>query len=157
MFARLICSPVLALLVPSLCAAQTEREALDSLRAANPGIRWEAHATRLDFDCDSAIDYAFLGRASRHIYVAVFLTRTRKVTGLQFGISAGVQAAICAEPASLTAESLDFDPSTSEEIGPLEGFRRSASCKGLELSGGECDPIHLYWNHTQGRMSWWRL
>jgi hypothetical protein len=24
------------------------------------------------------------------------------------------------------------------------------------LSGGECDPIHIYWNHNTRRLEWWR-
>jgi hypothetical protein len=25
------------------------------------------------------------------------------------------------------------------------------------LSGGECDPIHLFWNYRTTHLAWWRL
>jgi hypothetical protein len=69
---------------------------------------------------------------------------------LEFAISAREEAAICAEPATLQAESQE-EPDDS-----LEGFEASPSCKGLMLEGGDCDPIHLYWNRKRRGVSWWR-
>jgi len=68
----------------------------------------------------------------------------------------GQQAAICSEPAKLEIESLDYEPA-EDAGGKLEGFDRSRTVKGMRLSGGECDDVHLFWNHITKHLNWWRL
>ena len=46
----------------------------------------------------------------------------------------------------LKAEGLDYNPKEDMDF-PLPGFRQSKTCKGLNLSDGETDASHLYWNH----------
>ena len=73
-----------------------------------------------------------------------------------FGVhGSAVQEAACSPNVRLTVESLDFDP--SEELGALEGFVRSISCKGLNLGEADCDALHMYWNQKTNAPSWWRL
>lgn len=38
-----------------------------------------------------------------------------------------------------------------------EGFRQSKTCKGLRLTDGECDSMHIFWNHETKHIDWWRL
>ena len=71
---------------------------------------------------------------------------------LTFGVSASRQDAVCGLPASIKVVSL----SCSAEAGPLPGCVQSKSAQAVVLSGGECDPIYIYWNHAAGRLSWWR-
>ena len=76
------------------------------------------------------------------------------VTDFQdFGIDPAIQAAICAAPAELIVE----EQSCQLEDEPLPGCHQSKIAKSLTLSGGKCDPIHLFWNHKRNRMEWWRL
>jgi hypothetical protein len=56
----------------------------------------------------------------------------------------------------LEIESLDYDPAENGG-GKLDGFERSRTFKGLRLSGGECDDVHLFWNHITKHLNWWRL
>ena len=150
-----------AVVAPSTATAQRSKPttspdtALRALAAARSDVRWSTDNVQMaDLDCDGRPDAAALGRSDHNVFVGVVRSGAKPEI-LQFAIDAGQQAAICAEPAKLRLDTLDFDPSA--EIGSLVGFRRSRVCKGLLLSGGECDPVHIFWNHNDRQFSWWRL
>ena len=155
----MICTLVLVGMVAaasqSLSGSASSRTALDRLSAAVPAVQWDAKSgLRADLDCDGRVDQAFLGRNSGRVYVGVVRAAATKPEILDFAVDAGIQEAICAEPARLVVESLDYDP--TDAVGQVDGFRRSRTCRGLELSGGECDSIHLFWNHASKSLDWWR-
>ncbi len=130
---------------------------LRAVEAYAPDVKWQAISElAADLDCDGRPDHALLGRHSGNVYVGVVLSSERKPQVLGFAVDPGIQNAICAEPAVLSVESLDYDP--PEEMGSIAvaGFRRSKRCKGLRLEGGECDSIHFFWNHKTRRLEWWR-
>jgi hypothetical protein len=130
--------------------------ALERLSAARPKVRWDAKSgLRADFDCDRRQDQAFLGRNAGRVYVGVVRAAAQKPEILDFAVDASIQEAICGEPAKLVVESLDYDP--TEAVGSIDGFQRSRRCRGLELSGGQCDSLHLFWNHASKSLDWWRL
>jgi hypothetical protein len=132
-----------------------QQEALRLLSASRPYINWDLKsALKADIDCDRFPDEIFLGRAAGKIFVGVVRAAIQEPEILEFGVGSAAQDAICQEPAKLKIESLDYDP--AGEFGPVDGFRRSRRCKGIMLSGGECDPIHLYWNYNVKHMGWWR-
>jgi hypothetical protein len=121
------------------------------LETAHHDAVWDAtSALRGDIDCDGAADLAALGREPGKILVGVVRGSGQPPQLLSFGISANQQDAICSEPARLAFES-QADPDES-----LEGYRPSATCQGLRLSGGECDAVHVYWNHTASGLGSWR-
>ena len=129
---------------------------LRAVVAYAPDVKWESISElAADLDCDGRPDRALLGRHSGTIYVGVLLSSKREPQLFGFAVDPGIQNAICAEPAVLTIESLDYDPK-EEGVGPIAGFRRSKRCKGLRLEGGECDSIHFFWNHKTRRLEWWR-
>ena len=129
--------------------------ALERLAASRLNVRWETKSElHADFDCDGRPDQAFLGRNDGRVYVGVVRAAVQKPEILDFSVDAGIQKAICAEPAKLVVESLDYDP--TDAVGPIDGFHRSRRCRGLELSGGQCDSIHLFWNHGSKNLDWWR-
>jgi hypothetical protein len=152
----LILVPLLILCAAVSLEAQT-RGVPKALTSAAPEVKWDPNTRlRADLDCDGAPDQAFLGRAGGRVYIGVLRAGDPRPAILDFGISTGMQNAICAEPAVLALERLDYDP--AEVVGALpEGFRRSKTCRGLDLSGGDCDSIHVFWNHKRGRFGWWRL
>lgn len=124
--------------------------------AAAPGVAWTAGSQlTADFDCDGREDHAFLGHHDGRIYVGLVRAASANAEILHFAVDPDVQAAICGEPAELSVESLDYDP--TEAVGPIEGFMRSRTCRGLRLSGGECDSVHLFWNYKTRELNWWRL
>ena len=135
--------------------ATSSRTALERLSEAAPDVRWEAKSgLRADLDCDGRPDQAFLGRDAGRVYVGLVRAAAQKPEILDFAVDPGAQKAICEEPANLVVESLDYDPTSA--VGAVDGFRRSRTCKGLKLSGGECDSLHLFWNHALKRIDWWR-
>jgi hypothetical protein len=146
---------LIASLVGVGVASAQSKDGLRVLATARPEVRWSA-ATGLkgDFDCDGQPDQAFLGRAGGRVYVGVVRSGHRMPEILDFAVNPGVQEAICAEPAVLRIESLDYDP--AKAVGEIPGFRRSKTCKGLRLEGGECDSVHFFWNHKTKRLEWWR-
>jgi hypothetical protein len=55
----------------------------------------------------------------------------------------------------MTIESVDYDP--EDEIGvAIQGFRRSKTCKGLNIADDHTDSIHIYWNHYFREFDLWR-
>jgi hypothetical protein len=147
---------IVAPLPQSHAAVVSAESALQHRSAARPEVRWDAKSgVRADFDCDERPDRAFLGRNAGRVYVGLVRAAGQKPEILEFAVSAAVQEAICAEPAKLAIESLDYDP--TEAVGTIDGFRRSRTCKGLRLSGGECDSIHLFWNHASKSLDSWPL
>lgn len=105
-----------------------------------------------DFTCRGRKQQAILGTNAAEIVIAVFVN----------GISARPEVlrysakARNAKTAELKVEALDFDPKA--DIGyELPGFRRSKSCKGLNLSDGLTDSAHIYWNRESNRFEDWTL
>lgn len=143
---------LLALVIP--LAAQVTGESVHALSGAYPRIQWDSSAVKADFNGDGQMDFAHLGRANGRIFVGIVLGGSSRVESLDFAISAAEHRAICSEPATLVIESSDYDPTT--DIGLLPGFRRSKATQGLRLSDGECDAIHLYWDHARNHVAWWR-
>jgi len=149
---------VVVALVVSVSGAVLAQEtsALRALTMYGPDVQWEA-ASELtgDIDCDGRPDQALLGRRDGRVWVGVVVSSKSRPEILTFAVGgAGIQDMICAEPAVLRIESLDYDP--KKAAGRIDGFRRSKRCKGLRLSGGDCDSIHFFWNHRTGELDWWR-
>jgi hypothetical protein len=116
-----------------------------------PGISWRTTSVLAgDFSCRGGREQAILGTSRSEIVVAVFVNGiNQRPEVLRYSTEMRDPAT-----ASLTAENLDYDPRT--EIGaPLQGFRRSRTCKGLNLSDGKVDAAHIYWNHDARRFEDW--
>ncbi len=115
-----------------------------------PGVSWRPESVlTADFSCQGRRGQAVLGVTSKEIVVAVFLKGTsEKPEVLRYSA-----AARDAAQAKLTLESLDYAP--SEDSGPLPGFKRSRTCKGLNLSDDMVDSAHIYWNHEAKRFDDW--
>jgi hypothetical protein len=116
-----------------------------------PGVSWRARSVvTADFTCRGRLQTAILDASPSEIVVAVFLNGTNSRPEVPRS-SAKVR-----DPASATlqTESLDYDP--KEDPGyVLPGFQRSKTCKGLNLSDGEIDSAHIYWNHESLRFDGW--
>ena len=120
-----------------------------------PTVKWDSGSRIFaDINDDQKPDEVFLGRAKGRIYVGIVLGGTGAVHTLDFAIDGGQQAAICAEPALLTTESMNYDPMPL--VGRIPGLRSSDRYFGLRLSGGGCDAIHIYWDFEPNEPRWWR-
>lgn len=115
-----------------------------------PGVTWRPKSVlTADFSCEGRKQHAILGITAKEIVIAVFLNGPREPPEV-LRYRAGVRDASAAR---LTIESLDYDP--KDEVGDLPGFRRSRTCKGLNLSDQRIDSAHIYWNHNAKRFSDW--
>lgn len=115
-----------------------------------PGVRWRPESIVTgDFTCAGRAQQAILGSNDREIVIAVFIHGTGERPEV---LRDAVRNANSAE---LTSEDLDYDPEEVDRV--LPGFERSKSCRGLQLSDGHTDSLHLYWNHQDRRFDGWSL
>lgn len=143
-----------AVALPSICSAADNFVA--KLARVHSEIKWDKSSLiSADFNGDKITDSAVLGYKHDQVVIAISMGHMKngKAQLLPFSIGAGIQAAICALPATLGTEPL----ACTADDSPLPGCKEFAGAQGLFLSGGECDSVHLYWNHRSKRMEWWRL
>lgn len=114
----------------------------------------DSSVVRGDFDGDGIIDRATLVQNENNVGISIEHGGTSvEPQVLEFGVNPSVQNAICQLPAELISTPQDCGPLDE----PLPGCRILPGAVDLTLSDGECDSIHLYWNHEESRMAWWRL
>lgn len=143
-----------ALVQPSLCGAA--ENFLARLSRSYPEVRWDTSSVvTADFNGDKISDRAGIGYKGGQVIVSISMGHNKnhgKAQLLSFGVGAGIKDAVCEVPATLKVEPLECNAEDSL----LPGCKRLSAAKGLSLSGGECDSIHLYWNHLTKQMEWWR-
>jgi hypothetical protein len=118
-----------------------------------PDVTWRVRSVAIgDFTCRGQKEAAILGFSASEIFISVFIGGIKaRPEVLRYS-----RKARRADTAELTIESLDYDP--KQDLGyELPGFQRSISCKGLNLSDGETDSAHIYWNRTTHRFDDWTL
>ena len=107
-----------------------------------PEVNWQpASVVAADFTCRGRQEQAILGTNSSEIVIAVFLNGTSARPEI-LRYSAKVRRAATAV---LAVEDREFDP---KDV-------RSKTCKGLNLSDGEIDSAHIFWNHDARRFQDW--
>lgn len=112
---------------------------------------------KADIDCDSAEDTAQMEYVEDRVRVTVTFAATKAPQSLEFGLGDSMaQESLCGTEATLEIEDMDYDLIEAFGENP-EGFRQSKTCKGLRLMGGECDSMHIFWNHDARHIDWWRL
>ena len=97
-----------------------------------------------NLSCHARKERAILGVSATEIVIAVF------VNGLDVRPEVLRYSGKARNPktAELKIEDLDYDP--KEMIGSdLDGFQRSKSCKGLNLSDGETDSAHITYRQME--------
>jgi len=108
---------------------------------------------RADLVGNGALSNVTLVQSRRAVTVVVHSAHSQAAAQtLTFGVSASRQDAVCGLPANIKVVPL----SCRSEAGPLPGCVQSKGAQAVVLSGGECDPIYIYWDHAAGRPSWWR-
>lgn len=118
-----------------------------------PGMAWQRlSVVSGDFSCLGRKQPAILGTSASEIVIVVFLN------GLETRPQVLRYSAKALNPKTLKLAIEDLNQDPKEIIGiELPGFRPSKSCKGLNLSDGETDSSHIYWNHDSQRFDAWRL
>lgn len=146
----------LVAVAPSHPGETTEAHALSRLKQHNARLAWSPKPIQVDIDCDGKQDYVFLAQDAESASVGVVLGReAASISVRRFAVSSSDQDDLCAVPATIEPESMDYDP--TDAVGKLPGFVRSKQCTAFVLSDGQCDPFHFFWNKKTGRLDWWRL
>jgi hypothetical protein len=71
---------------------------------------------------------------------------------LKFG-TGQTQDSLCAAPVHVEVEKLSCG---AQALDDLPGCHLSTKSQELVLSGGDCDPITIYWDHQRRLPTWWR-
>jgi len=152
---------VLPLLIATLFAAPrivvaNEPELLKAAQSFRADARWKLDlAITADVDCDRKLDHVLLGNTQNEVIVLVFRSGLKKKPdSIAFPTSR-----VTPETALLETEPLDVtDKDFQEMLGATpEGYRRSKKCKGLVLSDGQKDALHLYWHKSRHEFNAWSL
>lgn len=125
-----------------------------SLKSSHPGVRWEEkRLLKGDLTCRGRQDMALLGTQDSRVWVAILAGSVHKRP-----IVLQIDSALLAAQTTLSIESQDFEMGTGEpgDVGPLPGFKRSKTCKGLKLDDDRIDSVHIYWNRIEGRFQTWQ-
>ena len=144
---------------PASVPAPQESQALTSpsVPAIDGASEAQPRVLKADVDCDGAEDTARMEYVEDRVRVTVTLAATKESQSLEFGLGDSMaQESLCGTEATLDVAGMDYDLTEVFGENP-EGFRQSKSCKGLRLMGGECDSMHIFWNHDAQHIDWWRL
>jgi serine/threonine protein kinase len=119
----------------------------------------EIQTLKVDFDGDGNQDYAVLlfAEKEKHLFtVFIFhpFSKSSEVFFEEFGIG-NSQKGICKlEKDPLTVEELDVE--TINEYWNVK-ISPKTKAQGLNLDGGGCDGVHLFWILKTKQVGWWRL
>ena len=124
------------------------------------GINWdESSVIKADIDCDGMQDEISLGYIDKDFIVRAKVSSVSSSSSqLRFGLAqSGRQDAICVDKAELVTFSAGSEM-IAEVFGEIpEGYVVSSQCPELIIDGGDCDSIHIFWDHRTNSLSWWRL
>ncbi len=110
-----------------------------------------------DIDCDGKADFAQLVQSNARLLLKVELSGEAKVNELVFGLGrADRQDSLSGVHPTLGVEQLSDDLSDALGENP-QGYTAVPGCFGLNISDGESDSIHIYWNSEARMLNWWRL
>lgn len=110
-----------------------------------------------DINCDSKPDSAEIMKTENTVTLKVTLNDGTEANELSFGLGQpDRQDALCGVDPILKREKLADDLSDALGQNP-PGYKASPNCFGLNISAGDCDSIHVYWNHQTKMLNGWRL
>ena len=125
---------------------------LDALKREDPATDWEGKSLlRADLDLDGTEDYALSGLGKGRFKVGIVhgpVVADSRVWTLEFPMDGG-EDALCSRNARMALEPLE------ENEGPKAAHPRKG--KGINLSDGQCDAFHIYWNPEENDFEYWRL
>ena len=121
---------------------------------AAPQVSWQrSRVVSADLICNGKQQYAVLGATKSGFAVAVFVTNLQsKPVVFRFEPDPRHGQSL-----QLSVDDLDFknDEYWEEVSANAPGLRPSKTCKGLAVSDGEVDALHMYWNTGTRSFEWW--
>jgi hypothetical protein len=129
-----------------------------SFSVASDEVRWEYDSKRIaDIDCDGYPDEIIIGYLKSKFQIKVIPSSTKIPSIITFGLGDPMQQdGLCGLEVELTFYPSDSD-AIEEEFGEVfEGYKSGPNCLDINLSAGDCDSIHVFWNHDTKHINWWR-
>ncbi len=120
--------------------------------------KWDYGSKKVaDIDCDGKLDEMLVGYKETTFQIRVFPSSTMAPVALEFGLDQpGRQAALCGSKVTIRLYESDSE-SIKEEFGEVfKGYQSKPGCFDINLYGGECDSINIFWNHESKGLTWWR-
>lgn len=126
--------------------------------AYEDNIEWdESSIVKADINCDGKPDTAKLGYLKNRVRLTVIFGGDGTSQSIEFGLGKSqYQDYLCGTKALLSVEDMDYNLIEAFGENP-EGFKQSKTCMGLNVRAGDCDSMHIFYNHKTGRINWWRL
>lgn len=118
--------------------------------------RWptKLHAS-VDLNRNGVKDHARLGVRSSSVGLLIRVDSTQ-LPIIDIPIDGSKQFAIC--PGS--AATITVIPQSEAPLNALgempRGYRICNECMEIVVGGGDCDPVHFYWDITASEVAWWR-
>jgi len=133
--------------------------ALISVASYGDEVSWQSEpAHKIDIDCDGVGDSVFLGHIKNDFIVKILASSSKTDSQLQFGLAQpSRQDAICGEAPNFTTYNSDAKAQEMMFDEVFEGYKSGSQCFDLNISGGECDSITVFYNHKTQELNWWRL
>jgi len=112
----------------------------------------------MDIDCDGIAENVTLEISEQNFVVSVVTSSNGKSTSLTFGLDQpSRQDAICGTSPMLSARTAETEEGHINMFGEIvDGYNYSPACKELIVSGGDCDPIHVFFDHKRDTLNWLR-
>ncbi|NVJ67855.1 MAG: hypothetical protein HWE16_15320 [Gammaproteobacteria bacterium] len=127
--------------------------------------RWPKHdwsqnqpAIMVDINNDGKKERALIGFGNRTAIVSVFIKENvNHLDFVEFFIDKpNQQNSICGLKAQLQIETQKFSLANNLDPTPT-GYKHCAECEGLRVvDEKDCEPFHIYWDHDNQMLSWWR-
>ena len=123
------------------------------------GVKWQKDPVhKIDIDCDGVEDSVYIGYVENDFVVKISSSSSKTDSKLQFGIAqSSRQDAVCGEEPKFTTYGFDAEIQKMLFDEVSEGYKSGAQCFDLNISGGECDSITVFYNHKTQELNWWRL
>jgi len=133
-----------------------DESVLEAAKRFRSDASWQENSiVKADINCDGKSEYIVLGHTKYETIVAAFGGKSsRKPDSIAFSADR-----INPESAAIILESLDIGDEDFKEMlgGVPEGYQRSKSCKGIGLSDGNRDTVHIYWSRKRREFEAWSL
>ena len=130
-----------------------------SVLAHGEEVKWqEGPVHKVDIDCDGIEDSVYIGHVANDFIVKILASSSKQESKLQFGLAQpSRQDAICGKAPKFTTYGSDAKAQKMLFDKVFEGYKSGEQCFDLNISGGECDSITVFYNHKTQELNWWRL
>ena len=152
---RALCFSFLSALIAACLPAPEPPSSV--LSAQHPEFAWSNTASETtDFDGDGTQDFLTLGTSDVGAAIAVVAGSPPRAYVLAFGTTGSEQLGTCGVPTGFVVHAKQ-PPDPRAYVDLPAGYSACPECPALTVGAGECDPLHVFWNHETNSLGWWRM